>query len=102
MRRPSRGRWLAPAPHDVQTVPPCRTLRPWFSFPLEHRNARVPADRRVELDERLLAWQRQPELKDTAVKILAVFQNARLTRAADMTYIESQVQRLGNGRRGET
>ncbi len=70
-----------------------------FEAVLEHRNARVPADRRVELDERLLAWQRIDGLKETAVKLLEVFSKARLARASDMGYIESQVQRLGNGRR---
>jgi HEAT repeat protein len=70
-----------------------------FEAVLEQRNARVPADRRVELDERLLSWQRTADLKDTAVKLLDVFSKARLARAADMTYIESQVERLGGGRR---
>lgn len=70
-----------------------------FRLVLEDRNSRLPADRRVDLYDRLLSWQRVPELKDTAVKLLDTFKKAQQARRSDTAFIEEQVKHLGGNRR---
>lgn len=70
-----------------------------FDKEIEGRNLRVIAERRVDLDERMLAWQRVPELKEAVVKLLEVFKQARQGRAADINFVDRQVMRLGEGQR---
>lgn len=70
-----------------------------FETVVKDRNLHVAAERRVELYERLLAWQRVPELKDTSAKLIGIFNKAKQARAADPTFIEENLQRLSQGRR---
>lgn len=70
-----------------------------FEAALAARNQGVPAERRVELYERMLAWQRVPELSEVTAKLLTTFNQAKQARRAEPSFIEENVKRLGNGRR---
>jgi hypothetical protein len=70
-----------------------------FQAVVADRNRFLPTDRHIELFDRVLSWQRVPELKDTAVKILDQFKKAQQTRRTDTAFIEEQVKRLGGNRR---
>ena len=65
-----------------------------FETVVASRNRLVPAERRVELYERLLAWQRVPELRDSSARLLSVFNKAKQSRRADTAFIETNIQRL--------
>jgi hypothetical protein len=58
------------------------------------KNARLPQERRVELYERMLAWQRVPQLKDSSAKLLGLFNKAKQTRRADGAFIKQNIERL--------
>jgi hypothetical protein len=70
-----------------------------FQASVEDRNRRVNADRRIELFERVLSWQRQPELKDVGAKLISIFNQATYKQRSNTGFIESQVQRLAGGPR---
>jgi len=70
-----------------------------FQATVEDRNRRVNPDRRIELYERVLSWQRQPELKDIGAKLISIFNQATYKQRSNTGFIESQVQRLGGGPR---
>lgn len=70
-----------------------------FEKVVADRNQRVPADRRVELYERMLSWQRVPDLKDVSAKLIGIFNKGNETRRADAQFIESNIQRLSVNRR---
>ncbi|MGE5612616.1 MAG: HEAT repeat domain-containing protein [Bacillota bacterium] len=70
-----------------------------FEAVVADKNRRVVAEKRVELYERLLAWQRVAELKDVSAKLLTVFNKAKYTRRADTAFIETNIQRLIVNRR---
>jgi hypothetical protein len=65
-----------------------------FEAVVADKNRRVVAEKRVELYERLLAWQRVAELKDVSAKLLTTFNKAKYTRRSDTAFIESNIQRL--------
>ncbi len=65
-----------------------------FEAVIAGRNRLVASERRVELYERLLAWQRVGELRDSSAKLLSLFNKAKQTRRADVAFIEANIQRL--------
>jgi hypothetical protein len=79
-------------------LPPLDVLNA-FERAVEQRNWRVPAERRIELYERLLSWQQVPELKEPVVRLIGIFNSAKSGRAADIAFIEQNIQRLGVNRR---
>jgi hypothetical protein len=70
-----------------------------FQATVEDRNRRVNPDRRIELYERILSWQRQAELKDVGAKLISIFNQATFKQRSNTGFIESQVMRLGGGPR---
>jgi len=70
-----------------------------FQASVEDRNRRVNPDRRIELYERVLSWQRQAELKDVGAKLISIFNQATYKQRSNTGFIESQVQRLSGGPR---
>jgi hypothetical protein len=70
-----------------------------FQASVEDRNRRVNPDRRIELYERILSWQRQAELKDVGAKLISIFNQATYKQRSNTGFIESQVQRLSGGPR---
>jgi hypothetical protein len=70
-----------------------------FQASVTDRNRRVTPDRRIELYERILSWQRQPELKDVGAKLVSIFNQATLKQRSNTAFIEAQVQRLSGGPR---
>jgi len=65
-----------------------------FESVVASRNRVLPAERRVELYERLLSWQRVPELKDSSAKLLGLFNKAKQSRRADPAFIQANIARL--------
>ena len=65
-----------------------------FEGVVASRNRMLPFERRVELYERLLSWQRVPELRDASAKLLSIFNKAKQTRRADPAFIEANINRL--------
>jgi hypothetical protein len=70
-----------------------------FQASVEDRNRRVNPDRRIELYERILSWQRQPDLKDVGAKLISIFNQATYKQRSNTGFIEAQVQRLSGGPR---
>src|SRR6185295_13577022 len=77
-------------PMDVYTA---------FQASVEDRNRRVNPDRRIELYERVLSWQRQAELKEVGAKLISIFNQASFKQRSNTGVIESQVQRWSGGPR---
>lgn len=65
-----------------------------FEDLVSDKNRRLPQERRVELYERMLAWQRIPQLKDSSAQLLSVFNKAKQTRRADASFIKQNIERL--------
>ncbi len=70
-----------------------------FEGIIDQRNRHLAFDRRLDLYERMLAWQGVPELREPVAKLLAIFRQAKLEKRADMAFIEANVMRLGSGHR---
>ena len=70
-----------------------------FEHAVNKRNRMAPAERRVNLDERMLNWQLNPQLKDVSVQLIKVFRDARGLVATSPAAIEAQVKRLSVNRR---
>ena len=70
-----------------------------FERVIADRNRRVAPELRMTLDDRMLAWQLNPELKDVTTKIIDIFRDARGQVASNPDFIVQQVQRLSVNRR---
>ena len=70
-----------------------------FERVVNDRNRRVSPELRVTLDERLLAWQLNPQLKEPARQLLKIFAEARGQVATSPAFIEAQIKRLSVNRR---
>jgi hypothetical protein len=70
-----------------------------FEQVVNGRNRRVPQELRVTLDERVLHWQLNPQLKDVATQLIQVFRDARGQVASNPDFIVAQVRRLSVNRR---
>jgi hypothetical protein len=70
-----------------------------FEAVVADRNRRVLPDRRIDLYERVLSWQRSPDLSETGAKLIGIFNKAKKEQSANLNFVEQNVQRLGNGRR---
>jgi len=70
-----------------------------FEAVVDERNSRLPADRRLDLYDRILGWQRVPELADACAQLISIFDKAKALQFADPAFIEQNVRRLGGGQR---
>jgi hypothetical protein len=73
-----------------------------FEAAVADRNRRVRTEARIDLYERLLAWQRIPQLKDISAKLLEVFTQAKGQRRAEPQFITQAIERLSVSQRGYT
>src|SRR5688500_2915721 len=79
--------------------PPAPDVLAAFEKVVNDRNRRVAAELRVTLDERMLHWQQNAQLKDAATQLLKIFREARGQVSSSPDFIVAQVRRLSINRR---